>query len=68
MIETRVQLLPWEGSGGCLQVLARWSSGAKVARARFRLRCGTWEPLAPRWLAACWRRSVWGRTPSGWNR
>ena len=29
MIETRVQLLPWEGSGGCLQVLARWSSGVK---------------------------------------
>ena len=27
-------------------VLARRSSGAEVARARFRPRCGTWEPLA----------------------
>jgi hypothetical protein len=39
--------LPWDESGGCLYVLARWMSGAEVARARFRLRCGTWEPLAP---------------------
>ena len=27
-------------------VLARWLSGAEVARARFRRWCGTWEPLA----------------------
>jgi len=30
-------------------------SGAEVARARFRLRCGTWEPLASMWSIACWR-------------
>jgi len=34
--------------------LARWLSGAEVARARFRLRCGTWEPLAPMGLVVCW--------------
>jgi len=29
-------------------------SGVEVARARFRLRCGTWEPLASMWSAVCW--------------
>jgi hypothetical protein len=40
-------------AGACL--LARWVSGAEVARSRFRLRCGTWEPLALMCPAACWR-------------
>lgn len=40
-------------AGACL--LARWVSGAEVARARFRLRCGTWEPLASMCPAVCWR-------------
>ena len=38
--------MPRDELGGCLYVLARWVSGAEVARSRFRLRCGTWEPLA----------------------
>jgi len=40
-------------AGACL--LARWVSGVEVARARFRLRCGTWEPLASMCSVACWR-------------
>jgi hypothetical protein len=65
--------LPREESGGCLHFLARWVSGAEVARARFRRWCGTWEPLASMGSAACWsgRRkgepqaaeSVRGRVP-----
>jgi hypothetical protein len=35
-------------------LLARRLSGTEVARARFRRRCGTWEPLASMGLAACW--------------
>ena len=46
--------MPWDESGGCLQFLARWVSGAEVARARFRLRCGTWEPLASMCSVVCW--------------
>ena len=47
-IETRVQLLPWDEPGGCL-LIGQVVSGTKVARARFRRRCGTWELLAPIW-------------------
>lgn len=46
--------MPWDEPGGCLQFLARWVSGAEVARARFRRWCGTWEPLASMCSAACW--------------
>jgi hypothetical protein len=42
-----------EGSGGCL-LTGKVVSGIKVARARFRLRCGTWEPLASMCSAVCW--------------
>lgn len=52
-IETRVQLLPWDESGGCL-FTGQVVSGMKVARARFRLQCGTRERLAPMSLAGCW--------------
>ena len=52
-IKTGVQLLPREESGGYLST-ALVVSGTKVARARFRLRCGTWERLAPILLAGCW--------------
>jgi len=52
-IETRVQLLPWDESGGCL-FIGQTVSGMKVARARFRLQCGTWERLAPIPLAGWW--------------
>ena len=52
-IETGVQLLPWDESGGCL-FTGQMVSGMKVARARFRRQCGTWEPLAPMALAGCW--------------
>ena len=53
-IETRVQLLPWDKPGGCLSI-GLVVSGTKVARARFRLQCGTWERLAPMGSASCWR-------------
>ena len=53
-IETRVQLLPWDEPGGCL-LIGQVVSGTKVARVRFRRRCGTWELLAPMRSAACWR-------------
>jgi hypothetical protein len=52
-IETRVQLLPWDEPGGCL-LTGLVVSGTKVARARFRLQCGTWERLAPIGSASCW--------------
>jgi hypothetical protein len=51
-IETRVQLLLWDKSGGCL-LIGLVVSGTKVARARFRLQCETWERLAPMRLAGC---------------
>jgi hypothetical protein len=52
-IKTRVQLLPGDKSGGCLSI-GQVVSGMKVARARFRLQCGTRERLAPMPLAGCW--------------
>ena len=51
-IKTGVQLLPRDEPGGYLST-ALVVSGTKVARARFRLRCGTWEPLASMCPAAC---------------
>ena len=52
-IKTRVQLLPRDKSGGCL-FIGQVVSGMKVARARFRRQCGTWDRLAPIQSAACW--------------
>lgn len=52
-IKTGVQLLPWDESGGCL-FIGQMVSGMKVARARFRRQCGTWERLALILLAGCW--------------
>src|SRR5437660_12726216 len=52
-IETGVQLLPRDKPGGCLSI-GLVVSGTKVARARFRLRCGTWERLAPILPVRCW--------------
>jgi hypothetical protein len=52
-IKTGVQLLPRDEPGGYLST-ALVVSGTKVARARFRLRCGTWERLAPLLSAGCW--------------
>src|SRR5215471_708842 len=52
-IETGVQLLRWDKSGGCL-LIGQMVSGMKVARARFRRQCGTRERLAPMPLAGCW--------------
>ncbi len=56
-IKTGVQLLPRDESGGYL-FTALVVSGMKVARARFRRQCGTWERLAPIQSAGCW---------SGWR-
>src|SRR5918997_1679838 len=53
-IRTGVQLLPRDESGGYLST-ALVVSGMKVARARFRLRCGTWERLAAIRSVPCWR-------------
>jgi hypothetical protein len=50
--------LPWDEPGEGLHFLARWVSGVKVARARFRRWCGTWEPLASMCPAACWAVGV----------
>jgi len=52
-IETGAQLLPWDEPGGYLST-ALVVSGIKVARARSRRRCGTWERLAPILLTGCW--------------
>jgi hypothetical protein len=52
-IETGVQLLPRDEPGGYLST-ALVVSGTKVARARFRLRWGTWERLAPILSTGCW--------------
>jgi hypothetical protein len=45
--------LPWDESGGCL-FIGQMVSGMKVARARFRRQCGTWERLALILLVGCW--------------
>lgn len=52
-IETGVQLLLRDEPGGYLST-ALVVSGTKVARARFRRWCGTWERLAPILPAGCW--------------
>lgn len=52
-IKTGVQLLLRDESGGCLSI-GQMVSGTKVARARFRRWCGTWERLAPIQSPACW--------------
>jgi hypothetical protein len=53
-IKTGVRLLPRDESEGYL-FTALVVSGMKVARARFRLQCETWERLAPIWSVSCWR-------------
>ena len=45
-VKTGVLLLPRDESGGNLPT-AQAVPGMKVARAWLRLRCGTWEPVAP---------------------
>jgi len=45
-IETRVESLLWDESGGCL-LIGQAVSGVKVARAWSGLSCGTREPVAP---------------------
>lgn len=52
-IRTGVQLLPRDQSGGYL-FTALVVSGMKVARARFRHWCETWERLAPAGSVGCW--------------
>src|SRR5260370_13108444 len=52
-IETRVQLLPWDESGGCL-FTGQEGAGVEGGRARFRLQCRTRERLAPRALGGGW--------------
>jgi hypothetical protein len=52
-IKTGVQLLPRDEPGGYL-FTALVVSGIKVARARFRRWCGTWERLAPIGPVVCW--------------
>src|SRR3954452_8409587 len=65
-IETGVQLLPRDEPGGYLST-ALVVSGTKGARARFRLRCGTWERLAPILATRMLGWSARGRTPSSGN-
>jgi hypothetical protein len=49
--------------GGCL-LTAQVVSGMKVARARLRLSCGTWEPVVPM-LSSTVVPAARGRVPSG---
>jgi hypothetical protein len=60
-IKTRVQLLPWDESGGCL-FTGQVVSGIKVARARFRRQCETWERLALILPVGCWTGQREGET------
>ena len=46
-IKTGVGKMPRDEPGGSL-LTGQVVPGMKVARARFGLRCGTWEPVAPR--------------------
>ena len=55
VIETGVQSLPRDEPGGCL-LIGQVVTGVKVARARFRHRHGTWEPVAPATPVGCWNR------------
>jgi hypothetical protein len=72
VIETGVQLLPRDESGGGL-LIGQAVTGVKVARARGRHRHETWEPVAPAVPVGCWTgrpkgvpqaaESVRGRVP-----
>jgi hypothetical protein len=72
VIETGVQLLPWDESGGYL-FTGQAVTGVKVARARSRHRHETWEPVALAVPVGCWTgrpkgvpqaaESVRGRVP-----
>ena len=53
VIETGVQSLPRDESGGCLPI-GQMVTGVKVARAQFRHRHETWEPVAPAAPVGCW--------------
>jgi hypothetical protein len=53
VIETGVQLLPRDESGGNLPT-GQAVTGVKVARARSRHRHETWEPVAPAVPVGCW--------------
>jgi hypothetical protein len=53
VIETGVQLLPRDESGGNL-LTGQAVTGVKVARARSRHRHETWEPVAPAVPVGCW--------------
>jgi hypothetical protein len=63
-IETGAWSGPREEPGGNL-LTAQAVSGMKAARAWSRLRCGTWEPVAPRRLPA--PPAARGRPPSSTN-
>ncbi len=68
---TGVDKMPREESGGSL-LTGQVVPGMKVARARFGLRCGTWEPVAPRPRATSGasvgpRSLAEARTPSSRN-
>ncbi|MBO0885110.1 MAG: hypothetical protein J2P17_33225, partial [Mycobacterium sp.] len=53
VIETGVQLLPRDESGGCL-LTGQVVTGVEVARARIRRWQETWEPVAPARPGGCW--------------
>jgi hypothetical protein len=70
-IETEVELLPRDEPGRNL-LTAQVVSGMKVARAWLRLRCGTWEPVAPtgrpgQWCGVGPRSVAHGRSSSSGN-
>ena len=70
-IETRVESLLWDESGGCL-LIGQAVSGVKVARAWSGLSCGTREPVAltgrlASGVVVARGRSSQARTPSSGN-
>ena len=70
-IETRVESLLWDESGGCL-LIGQAVSGVKVARAWSGLSCGTREPVAltgrlASGVVVARGRSFQARTPSSGN-
>ena len=65
-IETEENRYLGKQPGGDL-LTAQAVPGMEVARAWLWLRCGTWEPVAPKETAGLWERpcpTVQGRTPS----
>ena len=66
-VKTGRESLARDKFGGDL-ITARAASGIKVARTRYRLLCGTWEPVTPmRRENRKWRTHKWESTEAGYR-